>query len=70
MPDRNRRILVWVLALAAVLLIGYAGVTVVLIARGELEIGPFRVLTVAANFVAGGLAAGAALVYARQGPGR
>ena len=68
MADRNRRFLVGALALAAVLLLGYAILTAVLIARGELELGPFRVLTVVANVLAGVLSGWAAFVFARQKP--
>jgi hypothetical protein len=66
--DRNRRILVAVLALAAVLLIGYAALTVFLISRGTLEVGPLRVATLVANIVAGGLSLWAAIAFARQKP--
>ncbi len=68
MADRNRRILVVVLVVAAVLLLGYAAFTSALIAQGELEAGPFRVATVVADIAAGLLAAGAAVVFARQKP--
>lgn len=68
MADRNRLILVVVLAVAAVLLLGYAGVTVFLIARGQVEAGPLRLLTLVTNLLAGGLAIAAAVVFARQKP--
>jgi len=68
MSDRNRRILAWVLALAAVLLLGYAAFTVALIVRGDLEVGPLRVLTMVANVITGALALWAAVAFARQPP--
>jgi hypothetical protein len=69
MADRNRRILVAVFTLAAVLLIGYAALTILLISRGDLEAGPFRLATLATNIVTGGLAVWAAVRFARQKPG-
>ena len=51
MTDRNRRILAVALVVAAVVLIGYALLVVVLMARGDYEIGPVRVLTVVVNIV-------------------
>lgn len=68
MPDRNRQILVIVLAVAAIVLIGYAAITVFQISRGDLEAGPFRLATLAANLVAGGLSLWAAVAFARQKP--
>ncbi len=68
MSDRSRRILVAVLALAAILLFGYAALVVALIVRGDLEAGPVRLLTVGANAVTGLLAVSAAVVFARQRP--
>jgi hypothetical protein len=68
MSDRELRILVIALAGAAVVLLGYAAWTVASIVQGMLEPGPLRLLTLAFDALAGGLAAWGAASIARRPP--
>jgi len=71
MSDRSRRILVGVLVVTAVVLFGYAALTIGLMARGVDEPGPVRVMTVVANIVTGVLCLwGARLLARAMPPGR
>lgn len=53
-PRLTRRVLGVVVLIAAVAVIGYVGLEVVLILRGVLEPGPVRLLTLALNLVSAG----------------
>jgi uncharacterized membrane protein len=68
MSNRNRQILVWILVIAAVVLFGYAALTIVLMVRGVDEPGPVRVVTVVANIVTGVLCLWGARLFSRPVP--
>ena len=68
MTDRNRRLLVVVLLLAAGVLLGYAALVLALVLHGDYEAGPLRLLTLAANVATGILALVAAVVFWRAKP--
>lgn len=46
-----RRIMGWVVVVAAIAVLAYVGLEVVLIVRGQLEPGPFRLATLALNVI-------------------
>ena len=68
MADRNRRILVAVLVLAAAVLLGYAAFVLVQILDGAYQAGPLRLLTLLANVVTGVLALASAAYFWRAKP--
>jgi len=68
MTDRNRRILAVALVVAAVLLIGYALLVVVLMARGDYEVGLVRVITVVVNIVTAAVCLWGARFFSRVQP--
>jgi hypothetical protein len=68
--DRSRRILVASLVAAAVLLLGYASIVIALMVAGDYQVGPVRLLTVAANIVTGVLCLWGARVFSRVAPPR
>jgi protein-S-isoprenylcysteine O-methyltransferase Ste14 len=68
MTERNRRILALALVVAAVLLLGYAGLVIALMARGDYEVGPVRVITLVANVATGALCVWGAWRFGRTPP--
>ncbi|MHB8960570.1 MAG: hypothetical protein ACYDAN_13185 [Candidatus Limnocylindrales bacterium] len=46
-----RRVMGWVVIVAAICVLGYVGLEAVMILRGQLEAGPFRLATLALNVV-------------------
>jgi hypothetical protein len=68
MTDRNRRILAISLVVAAVALFGYALLVIGLMARGDYEVGPVRVITVVVNVVTAGVCLWGALFFWRAVP--
>ena len=46
-----RRVMGWVVVVAAIAVLGYVGLEAVMIVRGQLEAGPFRLATLALNVI-------------------
>jgi len=70
MTDRNRRILAVALVVAGVVLVGYALLVIWLMARGDYEVGPLRVVTVVVNLVTAVICLWGARFFSRAGPPR
>ena len=70
MSDRNRRLLVATLVLAAAILLGYAAFVLVEVLRGADQAGPLRLATLVVNVVTGAIALWGAARFARPAPPR
>jgi hypothetical protein len=70
MSDRNRRLFIALLVLAAAVVLGYAAFVLVQILRGDYEAGPLRLFTLGVNVATGLLALGSAIFFARTKPPR
>ena len=70
MTDRNRRILAVALVVAGIVLLGYALLVIGLMARGDYEVGPLRIITTVVNIVTAVLCLWGAWFFARVRPPR
>ena len=70
MSDRNRRLLVATLVLAAAILLGYAAFVLVEVLRGVDQAGPLRLATLVVNVVTGAIDLWGAARFARSAPPR
>ena len=54
MSERNLRIMSWIAIAAGVALLAYVAITALLMVRGDLAVGPLRVVGAVMNAIAGG----------------